>query len=133
MFVLEKKTPWSGIGLRLAIWSFAATLLLTAAHAGLEIAELRLSREAAVVLITLCNDLRYLSEQLILVGAVVFVGGGLFETRSIFSVGFDRLDAAKVSAKGPDGDNIVWIGHRYATRLEAQAVAAAIGERLKES
>ena len=41
------------------------------------------------------------------------------------------MDSARVHMKGPDDDNVVWIGHRYASHLEAQTVAAAIEERLK--
>ena len=35
--------------------------------------------------------------------------------------------------KGPDENNVVWIGQRYGSRLEAEAVAAVIEERLKSS
>jgi hypothetical protein len=35
--------------------------------------------------------------------------------------------------KGPDENNIVWIGCRYANKLEAEAVAAIIEERMKNS
>jgi len=79
-----------------------------------------------------CADFRYLFEQLIYAGAIVFIGGKFIETRSIFTVGFDKLDAAKVSMKGPDDDNIVWIGHRYGSRMEAETVAAAIESRMKD-
>ena len=79
------------------------------------------------------TDFRYMFEQLIYVGAIVFVGGKFIETRSIFTIGFDKLDAEKVRMKGPDDDNIVWIGHRYSSRLEAESVASAIESRLKES
>jgi len=51
----------------------------------------------------------------------------------MFTIGFDKLDAAKIAIKGPDDDNVVWIGHRYGTRLEAEVVANAFAERLKES
>ena len=79
-----------------------------------------------------CADFRYLFEHLIYAGAIVFIGGKFIETRSIFTVGFDKLDAAKVSMKGPDDDNIVWIGHRYGSRMEAETVAAAIESRMKD-
>jgi hypothetical protein len=134
MFVTEKAERWGRFGLKLAIGATIANVLLSLMHAAFELASYRtVSHEAMVVLITLCNDLRYLTEQLLYVGALVFVGGKFFETRTIFTVGFDKLDAAKVAMKGPDDDNVVWIGHRYATPLEAQTVAAAIEERLKAS
>ncbi len=78
------------------------------------------------------NDLRQVSEELIFVGIVLFIGAKFFETRTIFSVGFDKLDAAKISMKGPDDDNIVWIGHRYGSKIEAETVAAAIESRMKD-
>ena len=56
---------------------------------------------------------------------------GLAEQNNNFTVGFDKTDAAKISMKGPDEDNIVWIGHKYGSRLEAETVAATIESRLK--
>ena len=35
--------------------------------------------------------------------------------------------------RGVYENNILWIGHRYATRFEAEAVASVFAERLKES
>jgi len=55
------------------------------------------------------------------------------ETRTILSIGFDTLDGSKMVCKGADEDNIVWIGRRYGTRLEAEAVAEAIAERMTPS
>jgi hypothetical protein len=80
-----------------------------------------------------CTDFRYLCDQLVYSAVIFFVGAKFVETRTIFTVGFDKLDATKVSFKGPDDDNIVWIGHRYGSRLEAETVAAAIENRMKES
>ena len=57
----------------------------------------------------------------------------IFETRTVFSIGFDRVDAAKMTVKGPDEDNIVWVGHRYNSSLEAEAIAAALNERISAS
>jgi hypothetical protein len=79
-----------------------------------------------------CYDLRNVAENVIWAAAVVFIGAKLLEGRTILSVGFDKLDAAKVSVKGPDEDNIVWIGHRYGTRFEAETVAATLESRLRE-
>ena len=78
------------------------------------------------MLLVWCMDFRYLFEQLIYAGAIVFIGGKFIETRSIFTIGFDNLDKDKVRMKGPDEDNIVWIGHRYGSRLEAETVASTI-------
>lgn len=80
-----------------------------------------------------CFNFRYFFEQLIYVGTLIFVAAKFFEGRTILTIGFDRLDAKRVSIKGPDEDNIVWIGHRYATNVEADAIAEAFRTRLKES
>src|ERR1700749_4013599 len=128
-FVLDKKQQWSARGLSLAIWSSAVTFVLGIVHGALE----NMGSPARMMLIIWCSDTRYFTEQLMYIGAVVFIGAKFFETRTIFTVGFDNLDSAKISMKGPDDDNIVWIGHRYGTRLEAETVAATIESRLKES
>lgn len=131
-FTLAAQENWGRFGLRLAIGSAIVATLLSLAHGLLEYPGLHES-PWWLPIITWCVDMRYVIEQLIYVGAIVFVGAKFFETRTIFTVGFDRLDAAKVAMKGPDDDNVVWIGQRYPSRLEAETVAAAIEERLKPS
>ncbi len=139
-FVLDKQEQWSKVGLRITVISVAAAVVFSLADGVLR----GLLRDALIrasdvsswrvdMLDAWCTDFRYLAEQLTFVGALIFVAGKFIETRSIFTVGFDRMDAAKVSMKGPDDDNIVWIGHRYGTRMEAETVASAIESRLKES
>jgi hypothetical protein len=75
-------------------------------------------------------DFRLLFEQLIFVSSLLYVGAKFLETRSVFSVGFNTADASRMSMKGPDGDNIVWIGRKYDSDVEAETVAAAIQEKL---
>lgn len=131
-FVLEPKAGWGQRGLQLAIWSTVLAAALSVLHGvayGLHYTSANHGLWA--MLETWFGDFRFLFEQLVYVGALVFVGAKFFETRTIFSVGFDKLDAAKIAMKGPDDDNVVWIGQRYTTRLEAEAVAAAIEDRLK--
>lgn len=134
-FVLDKQEQWSWRGLQVAIGAVVATALLSVAHGVLEgqMRPVMTDMSSFYMLATWCADFRYLFDQLILAGAVVFVGGKFIETRSIFTVGFDKLDTAKVSMKGPDDDNIVWIGHRYGSRMEAEMVATTIESRMKES
>ena len=94
----------------------------------------RSDRVASYVLFsTWVVDFRYLAEQAVYASTIFFVGAKFFETRTVFTVGFDKLDAAKIKLKGPDEDNTVWIGYRYGNRLEAETIAAAFEERLKES
>ena len=80
---------------------------------------------------TWCFDLRGVVETLMSAGALMFVAGKFLETRTTFSVGFS--DAQNVLAKGPDDDNVVWVGHRYASRLEAEAAAEAIQGRINDT
>ncbi|MDE1986547.1 MAG: hypothetical protein KGL29_15485 [Alphaproteobacteria bacterium] len=134
-FVLDKSDELSRLALRTALISVAATVVLSIVH-GLLQGDLRAVNYGSpwyAMAVTWCVDFRILFEQLIYAGAIVFIGAKFIETRSIFTVGFDKLDAAKVSMKGPDDDNIVWIGHRYGTRMEADIVATTIESRLKES
>jgi CO dehydrogenase/acetyl-CoA synthase beta subunit len=77
-------------------------------------------------------DLHYVFEQTMLVAAVLLVGAKFFETRTVFSIGFDRVDAQKMTVKGPDENN-VWVGHRYNSAIEAEAIAAALNERINAS
>jgi hypothetical protein len=130
-FVLDKQRSWSDVGLRLAVISTALTFLLGIVHGFLERPEYRDLSESGLMLVTWSSDTRLLFEQCMYIGALIFVGAKFFETRTIFSIGFDTHDADKISMKGPDEDNIVWIGHRYASALEAHTVALAIEKRLK--
>jgi hypothetical protein len=73
-----------------------------------------------------------LFEQGIYAAVILFVGAKFVETRTILTIGFDKLDASKMLVKGPDEDR-VWIGRRYGTKIEAQVVAEALAGRLKAS
>jgi hypothetical protein len=129
------KGRWSDRALWWLIVSTVLAALFSIAHAMLQIpgyAALAKDEFLGVALV-LSSDLRYLFEQLIYVSAIIFVGAKFFETRTTFAVTFDRVDSDKVSIRGPDDDNIVWLGHRYTNRAEAEAVAAAFENRLKEN
>ena len=87
---------------------------------------------ATTMISTWVVDLRYLFEQGVFASTLFFVGAKFLETRSILTVGFDRLDSDRMAVKGPDDDNIVWIGRRYGTKSEAESVATVLAERLRE-
>ncbi|HEX4295121.1 MAG TPA: hypothetical protein VHZ29_13390 [Rhizomicrobium sp.] len=129
-FVSDKQEGWSRFALQLTVVSIAMAALLGLLHGALENPALHNSSKW-IMWVTWCSDFRYLFEQLIFTGSILLVGAKFFETRTIFTVGFDKTDAAKISMKGPDEDNIVWIGHKYGSRLEAETVAATIESRLK--
>jgi hypothetical protein len=138
IFVPKRGRAWSSIGLTIAVWSAVIAVLLGIAD-GLFKGPLSFRfgtadlQYAAVfsMLATWSYDLRQTFDGLIYIGALLFIGAKFFETRTIFTVGFDNLDGTRIQLKGPDDDNVVWIGQRYTSQLEAQAVAEAIAERLK--
>jgi hypothetical protein len=139
-FVVEKQEQWSKIGLRVGLGSVAAVVVLSLVDGVLR-QQLGESHRAITDLTTLSDmamwatwltDFRYMFEQLIYVGAIVFIGAKFIETRTIFTVGFARQDAERVRLQGPDENNIVWIGQRYNTALEASAAAEAIKSRLED-
>ncbi len=129
------KQKTSDVALKGLIASVVIAALLAIPHGIFEgwVYNLREERGTAMMLSTFASDTRYLFEQLTFVAAFIYVGAKFFETRTTFAVTFDRVDASKISVKGPDGDNVVWIGQRYGTELEAQTVAATLENRLKEN
>ena len=138
--VFDKGRSWSALGLSLAVWSTIVAALLPLAD-GVFKGPLSFRygmsdmHNAALLsmLATWTYDLRQTVDGLIYVGALLFIGAKFFESQTNFTIGFAKMDAAKISVKGPDDDNIVWIGHRYGSRLEAEAVAATIESRLEDS
>jgi hypothetical protein len=137
MFTLSKpNTPWSTIGLRFLIGSIVAAIALSIFDGFMKgiISADRLPQSMFLTMLAAWTvDFRYLAEQSVYAATIFFVGAKFFETRTVFTIGFDKADAAKIAIKGPDDNNVVWIGHRYGTRLEAEAVSEAFAERLKES
>ena len=132
---LKPSRQWSEIGLTTLVVSIVMTVVLAVADGifrGIISAGIG-PHPTMTILTTWVTDFRYLFEQGIYASTVFFVGAKFFETRSIISVGFDKLDAKKMAVKGPDDDNIVWIGRRYGTKAEAEIVAEVLAERLKES
>ena len=130
------KTKTSDTALKWLIGTAILTALLAVPHGVLEGwhygAESE-ERSLAIMLATMAGDTRYLCENLVYVAAFIFVGAKFFETRTTFAVTFDRVDADRLAIKGPDGDNVVWIGQRYGTPMEAQSVAAVLENRLRDA
>ena len=131
---MKQSRRWSEIGLRGLVISVVMAIALAFVHG---ILRGPLAANGAgydyVMVDTWVYDLRFFFDQGMLVAAVLFVGAKFFETRTVFTIGFDAVDAQKMTVKGPDGDNVVWVGHRYNSPLEAEAIAGALQERLKAS
>ena len=132
---LDASRPLSRFGKELAIASTVLTALLSIADAIFRADAHTLEANPATTALygTLAYDFRFLFEQLIYVGAIVFVGAKFFETRTILTVGFDKLDSDTMRLRGPDDDNVVWVGQHYRTRLEAEAMASALQSRMNVS
>jgi hypothetical protein len=137
---VEPNRHWSQLGLKGLIWSIIGFVILAILDgilkgplAASDWALTNSGRISFVMIGTWVVDFRYLTEQTIYAATIFFIGAKFIETRSTFTIGFDKQDVARISLKGPDENNIVWIGHRYGTQMEAETVAEAFAERLKES
>ncbi len=136
MFVAKTERKWSDVGLGALAFSVVAVIFLaivdglikrfTMNHAGGMTPDF-------VMFATWVLDFRYIFEQGVYAATVFFIGAKFLETRTLLTIGFDKLDGSRVVLKAPGDDNVVWIGHRYGTKLEADAVSATLAERLKES
>jgi hypothetical protein len=133
MFVkLGGHGAWSMLALRFLILSIVMCVLLSILDGVLH-GPLREDAGTSTFLrmfIYWTSDFRYVFEQGMLAAVVLFVGAKFFETRTIMTVGFDQVDGSKIAVKGPDDDNVVWIGRRYGSPFEAQAVATTLAEQI---
>ena len=123
---------------RLAVTRLAVTgLVVCAAGAVTAEAVTRGSRPLgpAYVLVpgALLPELVYLFQQGMVTAALFWLGGHLTEARTTLSFGSEQLDAANIVLNDPDATNVVWISRRYSERGQAEAVAAAIEGRLRQS
>ncbi len=125
---------WSQTGLRFLKLSIVMTILLSVLDGVLHGLPRDIQAESGFVRMSTvwATDFRYVFENGIYASVLLFVGAKVFETRTLMSIGYDAIDAGKIAIKGPDDDNVVWIGRRYASPHEAQVVAAAFAERLGE-
>jgi hypothetical protein len=134
MFVpINASQPWGRIAFYVGIFSLVISIVIGVGDAIFQAYTMDFSGPVYVFWRVLFGHAEYLMIQLIYVAALVFVAAKFFEVRTIITVGFDRLDGAKVVLKGPDEQNVVWIGHRYGSKYEADAIAVALQNRLRES
>ncbi len=132
--VAKPNERWSELGIRVLIGAVIAAVFL-ALMEGLFRGELLFSDHRVLwqVLSTWAFDLRSVADVGIEAAVIFIVGSKFIETKTMLTIGFDKLDAARIAVKGPDEENTVWVGHRYGTRYEADVVADLLAERLKES
>ena len=129
---LKGQGEWSTLGLRFLVLSVVMSIALSfldgVLHGGIY------NDSGAEPLFRMVlywtADFRYIFENGIYASMVLFVGAKFFETRTVLTVGFDTVDGSKVTVKGPDEEHVVWIGRRYDTAKEAEAVASVIADRL---
>ncbi len=129
------RREWSDLARICLIWSAVAAVLLSIAD-GIVYANVITAGKhsfATALLDKWVTDFRYLAEQGVYAATVLFVGAKFFETRTMISIAFDKLDADKLQMKGSDENNTIWIGRQYGTTIEAELVAAALESRLHES
>ncbi len=79
------------------------------------------------------NDFRFLTEQLVYAAAILFVGSRFFEQRTLITIAFDRPDSEKMAVSGPDENGFIWIGRKYASRIEGETAVAALKTRIMQS
>lgn len=135
MFKAQAERKWSQAALIVLIASFVIAVALAFADGLIKAYYVEHMRDSPFLttLSTWTIDFRYVAEQVLIAAAIVFVGAKFVETRTTLSIGFDELNASKISVRGPDEENTVWVSHRYGTKLEAEAISAALNERLIES
>lgn len=102
MFSPEKMTrPWSWWGLRALIVSVAITGILSLFDGVLRVPIAFEARGIPNIqmLEIWVSDFRFLFEQGIYASVIFFIGAKFIETRTILSIGFDKLDAGRCFAK----------------------------------
>jgi hypothetical protein len=123
---------WSALALRYLVLSIVMTALLSVLDGVMRVLVQSEVQSAFVKMATIwVYDFRFLFEQGILASVVLLVGARIFESRVLMSVGYDLADAKRLEVKGPDDDNTVWVGRRYASPSEAQKVADAFAGQLE--
>jgi hypothetical protein len=56
--------------------------------------------------------------------------GVLLRSWRVTLIGFESTPAAQIVVSGPDDDNVVWLGKKYASALDADLAANALAKRL---
>lgn len=71
-----------------------------------------------------------LADHMLLPSVILFIGAKLLEAKTLITIGYDRIDAGRMLVKQPGDDFVVWIGRRYDSHQEAQAVADLLAQRI---
>jgi hypothetical protein len=128
------KRPWSDwAALALGV-SFVASILLSVADGLAADAWLNNTHDHLLTMAkTWITDFRYLADQIIYASIILLVGSKFFEARTVLTIGFDKLDAKRMAVLGPDEEGFIWVGRKYNTRFEGEAVVAALKSRIRDS
>jgi hypothetical protein len=68
-------------------------------------------------------------QTLIWAGVLLYCFGRFTASSFVTIVGFEQTRPSELIVRGPDADNIVWLGRHYATTTEAEAVANTFRQR----
>ncbi len=128
------KRPWSDWALIFLASSFGASIVFSVTD-GLIAAAWQNDPHNLwlTALKTWTADFRYLADQVLYASVILLVGAKFFETRTVLTIGFDKIDPAKMAVLGPDDEGFIWVGRKYTSRFEGEAVVAALKARIQES
>lgn len=64
-------------------------------------------------------------------GVLLYCFGRFLAAGSITLVGFEGASSQDIAVVGPDDQNVVWIGRKFAARIDADAAAEALKQRFR--
>lgn len=144
MFKMTNSNHIFSLGKRWLVWTSAASiglaLLHGVVHGPLESAEVFQHKmngttnfDVAQMISDWAYDLRQVAEEGMFVSVIVMLYGKFAQTKTVFSVGFDMSERDRLMCSGPDENNVVWVGRKYDSIVEAELVAKTISDRLAKS
>jgi hypothetical protein len=129
-----RRTDWSRRALTGMVISFIACILLAVGDGFAADAWMAAPHDHRLTILrTLITDFRYLAEQIIYASTVLFIGAKFFEQRTVISIGFDKPDAGKMAVMGPDENGFIWVGRKYASRIEGESAVSELKTRIMQS
>ena len=128
------RRSWSQRAVIAMVGSVALSLLLAFAEGGVVWLQLKTpGNPVLIVTHTVVLSVRFLAEQIVYASAILFVGSRFFEQRTLITLAFDRPDSEKMAVTGPDENGFIWVGRKYASRIEGEDAAAVLRTRIMQS